>query len=151
MTEATEVTALEDRFVVAPVDAPGRWVVHRPVDPEGDGYTHTVEVELSDDGISARGRSAFEGRTPENLRDFLVALAEDWRGWPGTRSWTSLEREMTVEAHHNGRSQVSLAITLRRADLHHTSDAWSARVVVTVEAGEELRRIADAADRLLRP
>ncbi|MFE3457833.1 DUF6228 family protein [Nocardiopsis aegyptia] len=145
------MSALEDRFVVAPMDAPGRWVVHRPNDLHGDGYTYMVDVEISDAGITAHGPAAFDGDTPENLRDFLVALARDWRGWKGARSWTSMGDEMTVEARHNGRSHVSLAVTLRRADLHHTPDAWSARVVVTVEAGEELRRIADAADRLLRP
>ncbi|KOX13886.1 hypothetical protein ADL05_18040 [Nocardiopsis sp. NRRL B-16309] len=85
------------------------------------------------------------------MRDFLVGLEKDWRGWPGVRSWTSMEEEMTVEARHDGRAHVSLAVTLRRADLHHTHDAWSAQVILTVEAGEGLRRIADAADRLLRP
>ena len=145
-------TEQADRLVVSPAGgSEARWVVSRPVDPDGDGYTHTVDVELSDDGITARGPAAFSGRTPENLRDFLVALEKDWRGWRGARSWTSMEGEMTVEARHDGRGHVSLAITLRRADLNHTPDAWSARVVVTVEAGEELRRVADAADRLLRP
>jgi hypothetical protein len=145
------VTDQEDRFVIAPAGSPARWVVHRPVDPYDDGYVHTVDVEISDEGISARGPATFEGRTPENLRDFLLALERDWRGWPGTRSWTSLEYEMTVEARHDGRGHVSLAVTLRHPAWAYAFEAWSARVVVTVEAGEELRRIADEADRVLRP
>ncbi|RKS06569.1 hypothetical protein DFP74_2207 [Nocardiopsis sp. Huas11] len=145
------MTELEDSFVITRADAPARWAVGRPVDVHGDGYTHMVDVELSDDGIAARGQAAFDGRGPENLRDFLVALEKHWRGWRGARSWTSVGEEMTVEAHHDGRGYVSLAVTLRRAERTYAPDAWSARVVLTVEAGEELRRIADAAQRLLRP
>ncbi|RKS06568.1 hypothetical protein DFP74_2206 [Nocardiopsis sp. Huas11] len=145
------MTELEDSFVVPAAGSSARWVVGRPVDVHGDGSTHTVDVELSDCGFTDHGRAAFEGRTSENLREFLVALAQDWRGWQGARSWTSMGQEMTVEAHHNGRSRVSLEITLRRADLHHTPDAWSAQLFLTVEAGEELRRIGDAAQRFLHP
>jgi hypothetical protein len=141
----------EDRFVVAPAGSTGRWVVHRPIDLYGDGYVHTVLVELRDEPLSARGAVTFEGRSPENLRDFLVGLEEDWQGWPAVRSWTSMEGEMMLEASHDGRSSVRIAVTLRRPERTYDLDAWSARIVLTLEAGEELRQLADAATVVLRP
>jgi hypothetical protein len=139
----------EDRFVVATTGGAQRWVLHRPVDDWGDGHVHGLRVQVGDDGISAEGSSTFEGLTRENLRDFLVGLDRDFRGWQGVRSWTSMEREMTVEAGHDGR--VRLAVTLRRAFRSFEDDAWSARIVLTLEAGEELSRLARNADRVLRP
>jgi hypothetical protein len=41
--------------------------------------------------------------------------------------------------------------TLRQAQRAHAPDAWSARIVLTLEAGEQLREIASTADRFLRP
>jgi hypothetical protein len=125
--------------------------MHRPIDPYGDGYVHRVLVELSDEPLTASGYVTFEGLSPENLRQFLVGLAGDWQGWPGVRSWTSMGREMSLEATHDGRAHVRIAITLRRPERTYAPDAWSARIVLTVEAGEELRRLADDADHFLHP
>ncbi|SEG49223.1 hypothetical protein SAMN04489712_105521 [Thermomonospora echinospora] len=139
----------EDRFVIPSSGSTPRWVVHRPIDPYGEGYVHTMLVELSDEGLTASGHATFEGRTPENLQDFLLGLAKDWRGWPGVRSWTSMDGEMTLEAGHDGRAYVSIAVTLR--DCPHDPGGWSARIVLSLEAGEELRRLADTAERFLHP
>jgi Family of unknown function (DUF6228) len=145
------VEAEADRLVIAPAGSPQRWAVGRPVDSYGDGYVHKVFVEISDDGIAASGWATFDGQAPQTLRDFLTGLGEEWRGWPGTRTWTSMEHEMTVNATHDGRGHVRIAVTLRRARRADHLHAWSARIVLTVEAGEQLRELADAADHLLRP
>jgi hypothetical protein len=44
----------EEGFVIAPGDSTHRWVVHRPIDPYGDGYVHRMLVEVSDEGLTAR-------------------------------------------------------------------------------------------------
>jgi hypothetical protein len=108
-------------------------------------------VEFSDEGLTASGSATFEGQTPANLRDFVVGLAKDWRGWPGVRSWRSMEGELTLEASHDGRAHVQLAVALRRAERTYAAGAWSARIVLTLEAGEELRRLAVGVEHLLRP
>jgi hypothetical protein len=144
------VDVADDRFVIAPEGSPQRWAVGRPADPYGDGYVHRVFVEVSDNGIAASGWVTFEGKTPQTLRDFLVQLDRDWRGWPGTRTWTAMENEMTLEATHDGTGHVRIAVTLRQAQRAYDADAWSARIVLSFEAGEQLRELASTADRFLR-
>jgi hypothetical protein len=145
------VTVEEDRFVIVPYGSTQRWTVYRPIDPHGEGYVHNMLVELSDEGLTASGLATFEGRAPENLQDFLIGLAKDWRGWPGIRPWTSMKGEMTLEASHDGQGHVTIAVTLRRAERTYDPDAWSARIALTLEAGEELRRLADDAEHFLHP
>jgi len=77
-----------------------------------------------------------------DLAGFVAALAADWRGWDGKRRWQALEREMELEARHDGRAHVMLAVTVRRPERAYADDAWSARVVFTVEAGEEFATLA---------
>lgn len=141
----------DGRFVIAPEGSTQRWTLGGPVDPYGDGYVHRVFVEVIDDGIAASGWATFEGQTPRTLRDFLTWLDQDWRGWPGTRTWTAMENEMTLEATHDGTGHVQIAVTLRRGERTYDPDAWSARIVLTLEAGEQLHELASAADQFLRP
>lgn len=78
-------------------------------------------------------------------------LDQDWRGWHGTRTWKAMENEMTLEAAHDRTGHVRIAVTLRQAQRTHDPDAWSAWIVLTLEAGEQLRELASTADLFLRP
>jgi hypothetical protein len=126
--------------------------VYPPVDPYGDGYVAHLRVGVVDDGLHAATTATIDGdRTdgPGDLAGFLLRLADDWRGWSGTRVWNALEHEMTVDARHDGRGYVSLGVTLRRPERAYADDAWSARVVFVLEAGEELTALARSIDELL--
>lgn len=46
---------------------------------------------------------------------FFQGLADDWSGWSGTREWWALEGEMGLDACHDGRGNVTLGVTLKRA------------------------------------
>ncbi len=61
-----------------------------------------------------------------------------------------MEHEMTLDATHDGTGHVQIAATLRRARRSHDPDAWLARIVLTLEAGEQLRELASEADHFLR-
>ena len=113
--------------------------MHPPTDPYGDGYVRTADAEIRAYGVTARTTATFSvesGRV--DLAGFFAGLAADWRGWNGVRRWQALEHEMEVEAWHDGRANVMLAVTMRRPEHTYADDAWSARVVFTIEAGEEL-------------
>jgi hypothetical protein len=78
-----------------------------------------------------------------DLGGFFQRLADDWRGWDGAREWRALEGEMNIDARHDGRGHVAVGVTLRRArQAYADDDAWSARAVFMVEAGEEMTRVA---------
>jgi hypothetical protein len=127
------------------------WIMHPPVGPYGDGYVCAADVEIRAHGVTActtATLSAEPGGT--DLAGFLAALAADWRGWDGKRRWQALEREMEVEAWHDGRAHVMLAVTVRRPEHTYADDAWSARVVFTIEAGEEFATLAKEIISLLQ-
>ena len=120
-------------------DTGARVVVHALADADG-GYVREAAVELADSGLHARG--VVDIQCPDSGRDtdlaeFFQELAGSWRGWAGARTWRSLCGCLRLEATHDGVGHVSLAATL--APLY---EAWSARVVVQVEAGEQISQLA---------
>ncbi len=119
-----------------------RWAIDTPADPYGDGYVHTAHVELRADGLAAETTTTVEGTGDRDLADFFADLAADWHGWTGERSWRALEGEMAIEAWHDGRANVMVAVTIKRPRMSFAKDAWSARAVFTLEAGEQLSGVA---------
>ena len=122
-----------------------RWTLYPPTDPYADGYVAHVRTELRDDGLCAETTVTIGGpamSSDEDLVAFLAGLADEWRGWPGSRRWRALEHQMSLAAAHDGRGHVSLEVTLRRQRRPYAEDAWSARSVVIVEAGEEMTALA---------
>ncbi|WP_410819960.1 DUF6228 family protein [Micromonospora sp. 050-3] len=122
-----------------------RWLVRPPQDPYGDGYVYTIATELHELGMTASTVAKVDGLyapLDTTLSGFVESLAADWEGWSGTRTWTSLERELVIDARHDGRGHVSLGVTLRAPGPDWDATAWSARAVFVLEAGEELTRLA---------
>ena len=139
------------------VEGDGRqqWILHAPIDPYGDGYVARLHVELRDEGLQAQTTATIDGYPAGSAGDlaaFMQQLANDWRGWPGRRFWHALEREMTIEATHDARGYVTLEVTVRRHRDSYANDAWSATIVLTLEAGEQMTALArDVRALLTRP
>jgi hypothetical protein len=70
----------------------------------------------------------------------VQGLADDWRGWTGERKWRSLDAKMWIDARRDGSGHVTLGATLQEDA--SGSDAWSARVVVVLEGGEQMSGLA---------
>jgi hypothetical protein len=62
---------------------------------------------------------------------------------------TSLITGATGGARGHGTGHVRLAVTLRRVRRAPDPDAWSARIALTLEVGEQLRELASAASCIL--
>ncbi len=119
------------------------WRIDLPIDPYGDGYVRRAGVEIRADGLAARTTVTIDiDQGQADLDSFFTALASSWRGWEGVRHWEALEHEMAIDAWHDGRANVKVAVTVRRSTMTYADDAWSARVVFTVEAGEQLASVA---------
>ncbi|MEU8798336.1 DUF6228 family protein [Spirillospora sp. NPDC048819] len=77
--------------------------------PYGDDVL-IFTVEAEGPGLSAAiGVTTVAG---DGLVEFLQSLDDDFRGWPGKRTWTSLANELELSATHQGQS-VDLQWTLR--------------------------------------
>jgi Family of unknown function (DUF6228) len=126
-----------------------KWVIDPPVDPYGDGYIRTARVEIRADGLTAETTATLHSAGDRHLAGFFEELAADWRGWAGERHWRTLEGEMAIQAWHDGRAHVMIAVTIKRPRLAYEKDAWSARAVFTLEAGEQLTAVAQGLASLL--
>jgi hypothetical protein len=83
---------MKEPFVLSTADG-ARWVIHPPQDPYGDGYVYTAETELHEVGLTATTTTKIDGAyagMSTTLSGFVEALAADWHGWDGTRTWESI-------------------------------------------------------------
>ena len=78
-----------------------------------------------------------------DLGAWLHTLADDYKGWDGTKEWESMERDARFQARHDGVRYVRLRVSLR-GPYSDTHDEWAAEATLSLEPGEELRRLADA-------
>ncbi|MBM9506433.1 hypothetical protein ITX44_18120 [Streptomyces sp. KK5PA1] len=74
----------------------------------------------------------------DGLDVFLTGLAEDFRGWSGTRTWRSLEGDLTLTADHAGR-RVRLVWGLHD---RFPDDQWRFEVTTEHAPGEDMRNLA---------
>lgn len=74
----------------------------------------------------------------DGLDVFLAELAEDFRGWSGTRAWRSLDGDLTLAAEHAG-SHVRLTWGLHD---HLPDGQWRFEMATSHAPGEDMRRLA---------
>ena len=118
------------------------------LEPDGPALAYLV-ADLSVDGMSATKKvySHYASGWRE-LADFFAGLAADWRGWSGTREWTSLESDLKIEARHEF-GHVQLHVTLRNPMAGWGNQGWSASADLTLEPGEQLSRVTDELKNLV--
>lgn len=107
-----------------------------PLHADDDIVEHTVHLEGN--GLDASAVLVSLDTAGHGLARFLDGLADDFRGWDGTRTWRNADRDLSVGATWSSRGHVSLDWHL----IPSLYDRWSAHVVVDVEAGEEMVRLA---------
>ena len=74
------------------------------------------------------------------LGAFFAGLAGSWKGWEGTRTWSSLEGELELQAKSDHTGHVFLSVRL-----HYGAPArWQAEVELVLEAGQLDRLASDA-------
>ena len=118
------------------------------VAPFRDGYDFVdFPVSIVAESLSAKTvvRSA-EGPNPTSLHRFLRELADDWKGTQPDRTWDAIEHDLSIDAHRDSLGHVLLTFSLRQS---YQPDAWLVKVVVRVDAGEEMVTLAREVERLL--
>jgi hypothetical protein len=132
---------MEPAFILHLPPQAARLALGPPHDPYGDGYIRSFTVELTDDGLSATTSATNAAHDLTELSAFLQTLADDWRGWGGTRTWQSMEGELRLDASHDGKRLVTLRITVGPRTTYGSAP-WSASAVFHVEPGEQMQTIA---------
>jgi hypothetical protein len=116
------------------------------IDPDRPDYW-TAMLDCSE----LRARRRFYEIHIDSLPRFLTGLASSWRGWEGERSWKSLESDVELTATHNGRGTIALLVTLRNDVVDsEVRSGWTARALLTLDAGTALDQIAREATLHLR-
>ena len=105
----------------------------------------SLVVGVADDGLTAQtniwlGPAGAE----EPLPDFFADLAENWRGWSGTKEWRGMEGGLRLSCTHDKVGHVTLGISLSS----NSGSGWETRVDVPVDPGQ-LDHIASEVRHLL--
>lgn len=119
----------------------------------------SLEVQSRDPGVSLSLRSHNRDYLVANIRhmgleatakvgtylsggigDFFGGLAAEWQGWTGSRTWTSLEDELTLAAESDRTGHVYLHVRLQ--DGHPAR--WTVDANLVLEAGQLERLASDA-------
>ncbi|HWS35858.1 MAG TPA: DUF6228 family protein [Actinoplanes sp.] len=103
---------------------------------------------VDDDGV--RAATSVRTHAGDGLTAWAAELAESYGGWPGLRTWRSLEQDLRIDASHDRRGHVTLRFTVR-GPRGFADDAWEASVQVGFDAGEDMRRFAVEVAALSQP
>lgn len=105
-------------------------------------------------GLSLDPSNGLLAKTPvtslagDSLDAFLSDIADQFRGWNGTRSWRSLEDQLRIEATWGSRGHVTLRVHLRPKVYE---EPWNVTAAFDVEAGAEMQALAAAVSNFFRP
>jgi hypothetical protein len=86
------------------------------------------------------------GSDTPSLAALFADMAGQWEGWPGSKTWTSVEAQLSLSCSHDGLGHVRIVVELRPS-LYETS--WLARGVLVLDAGS-LHDSAHSVHRFLR-
>jgi hypothetical protein len=102
-------------------------------------YRGGLIAELDAPGLSSATQVYLLGGC-DHLDRFWRDLAENWRGWKGTRSWHSLEGDLHLSATSDRLGHVALEVCLEK----DAPFQWRVHGKMSLDAGQ-LDRIAVAA------
>jgi Family of unknown function (DUF6228) len=86
------------------------------------------------------------GSDTPTLAALFAEMAGQWKGWPGSKTWTSVEEQLSLSCSHDGLGHVRIVVELRPS-LYETS--WVARGVLVLDTGR-LHDSAHSVHRFLR-
>jgi len=107
-------------------------------DPDGNSRWYCWQARLTGRGLDASLICPEERWMPQSLADFLAGLDEDWRGWPGERSWGT--EELTLTARHEKENTVVIQVVLEDG----APPRWSCRAELELDPGVFRQLAADA-------
>ncbi|WP_236241429.1 DUF6228 family protein [Streptomyces sp. CC228A] len=97
-------------------------------------------VEARAPGLIARVNEVVAWICDNDLTTFLDALAADYWGWAGERTWHTMDRDLAVSAVFRSGGYIGLTWTIR--PWRSVAGDWSTSVTTWLEAGEQMSSFA---------
>jgi hypothetical protein len=118
------------------------WFTLSDVVRGNDGEIWSMLATIHVPGIHAEKRVATHYATHfDELIAYFADLAECWRGWSGTKSYLSLERDLAVNVVHDGTAHVRLSVTMKGPTPPET---WTVTATVITDPGAQMLEAAQA-------
>lgn len=143
------MAAVEASLSIRTSDVSGCWMLGEPRVLFDDDMFRYVSMMIVGEGMSATADVQLSLLDRPPLHEFLATLAESWQGWTGARTWRSLERQLELNARHDGWGHVTLGVTLKSYRFAPPNEDWSARTSLVIEAGEQMQQLAADVKALL--
>ena len=70
----------------------------------------------------------------EGLAKFFAELATEWKGWAGSRTWSSLEGEFEIECEHDGLGNIGTVARLHKNRYYGVG--WTGEIHFEISAGQ---------------
>lgn len=106
------------------------------------GESFTISIE--DDGLQVERLVFVFSHGWIALAAFFQDLADSWRGWDGTKTWESIEHDLTIKARSDAGRHCLLSFTVRNGPVR----TWTAQIGdISIDAGEDLASLASAVSR----
>lgn len=123
----------------------------------GDANNASIELSEQEGLVRADGSEFFRVTLRENefkastrvyafdprddgLAKFFAGLAKDWKGWDGSRKWSSLEGEFELYCEHDGLGHITTTARIHSNALGN-GHGWTGQLRFGIVAGD-LDRIA---------
>jgi hypothetical protein len=112
-----------------------------------DGEIWSVLATIEVSGVHAEKRVPTHYATHfDELIAYIADLADCWQGWRGTKSYVSLERDLGIDAVHDGTAHVRLTVTMKGPTL---PERWTTTATVITDPGAQMLEAAESARALL--
>ena len=100
---------------------------------EYSGHHYGVALRGADFNGAASVYAEKPVEDPARLEDFFRDLAANWRGWPGEKTYESLEEELLLKATSDclGHTELEVRLTSGPPPFH-----WMLRAALLIEAGQ---------------
>jgi hypothetical protein len=101
--------------------------------PLGSRYpVEYLHVSLKDKDIAASSAKVYIYE-PHSLASFFEDLAANWKGWEGTKEWSSVEGDFNLSCDSDSLGHIAMKVTLK-SGLYE--DDWCVLVVINIDAGQ---------------
>ena len=110
--------------------------------------TEFYRVTLRENAFEASARVYAFDPNGNGLAIYFGGLSDEWMGWDGARTWSSLEGEFELSCEHDGIGNIATTATLQS---NPTGYGWTGIIKFDVAAGDLKRIASDVASFFERP